>query len=170
VSSEDVESQLLAWVSEAMELRHGEAEDPDGRVGLPPFELGQDAAVSMIQRVRQRLDRVEELQSLARQALGRVMRLREQADFEASLKYDEAMANGKDRYREFTAADEKRADATLASLKERREAHKLKRVESQAKETLDVVGQCYWGLANLREDIHKMLSLQRSITSEEVQT
>lgn len=164
------EDQLIAWVSEAMELRHGIAGDAHGKVRLPPFELGQPAAVDMLGRVRIRLDRVEELQSLARQALGRVMRMKDEAEFELSLKYDEAMANNKNRFTDYTLGDEKRADAALASLTEKRKAHQMKRLESSSKETLDVITQCYWGLEKLREDIIQMLRIHRGITSEEVQT
>jgi len=167
----DVENELLAWASEALELRHGEADDPQGKVSLPEFELGQPAAVDMLARVRVRLDRVEELQSKARRAKGRVMRMREEADFEASLKYDEEMANGKNRWREYVTADEKRADAMLASLSEKRQAHQLKRLESVATETLDVIGQCYWGLGKLREDILQILRLHNNfLTTEETLT
>jgi hypothetical protein len=170
VSTEEIEGKLLGWVEEAMDLRHGEAHDPHGKVSLPAYELGQDAAVDMLQRVRQRLDRVEELQSMSRQALGRVLRLREQADFELSLKYDESIATNRNRYLEYQSADEKRADASLASLNEKRQQHQMKRLESHAKEALDVITQCYWGLANLREDILQMLRLHRGLTAEEVQT
>lgn len=168
--SEDVENHLLSWVSEAMELRHGAADDPNGVVSLPPFELGQPAAVDMLGRVRVRLDRVEELQSLARQALGRVLRLREEAKFELSLKYDESIAKNKNRFVDYQSAEEKRADAALASLDEKRKLHQMERLESHAKEALDVVTQCYWGLSNLREDILQMLKIHRGVTTEETQT
>ena len=168
--STEVEKQLVSWVEEALEARHGEYGDPDGRVSLPAYELGQPAAIDMLGRVRQRLDRVEELQSMARRAKGRVMRMREEAEFEASLKYDEAMATGAKRYQEYALGDEKRADASLASLTERRQAHAMKRAESFATEALDVVTQCYWGLEKLREDIIQMVRLTTYLTSEEVQT
>lgn len=170
MSTDQITDQLLGWVTEAMELRHGAAEDPEGRVSLPPFELGQPAAVDMLQRVRQRLDRVEELQSLARQGLGRVIRLREEAEYELSLKYDESIANSRNRFVEYQSADEKRADAALASITEKRNLHKIKKLESHAKEALDVIGQCYWGLSNLRTDIHQMLKLHQGLSAEEVQT
>lgn len=168
--SKEIEDSLLAWATEALELRHGEAGDEEGRVSLPPFELGYPAAVDMLQRVRQRLDRVEELQSKSRQVKGRVMRLREQAEFEASLAYDNAVATGAKRYQEYAMADEKKADAHLASLTEKREAHRMKRLESIAAETLDVVTQCYWGLEKLREDLLQMVRLTTYLTAEEVQT
>lgn len=166
----DVEAQLAGWTEEALELRHGEADDPLGRVRLPDYELGEHAFVDMLGRVRQRLDRVEELQSMARRAKGRVMRMRENAEFEASLKYDQAIATQDSRHRQYALGDEKRADAALASLTEKREAHRLKRVESFASEALDVIGQCYWGLEKLREDILQLLKIQRFITAEELQT
>lgn len=170
MSSENVEGQLLAWASEALELRHGEAGDASGRVKLPAFELGQPAAVDMLGRVRQRLDRVEELQSQSRQALGRVVRLREEAEYELSLKYDDAISNNRNRYVDFQSADEKRADAALKSLDQKRKLHQMKRLESHAREVLDVVTQCYWGLSNLREDLLQMLKIHTFVTAEELQT
>lgn len=169
--SEGVERDLLAWAEEALELRHGEADDPKGKVHLPSYELGLPASVEMLQRVRVRLDRVEELQSKSRQAKGRVMRLRENADFDAQLAYDQAMQiQGATRAREYVTGLEKNADASLASLEQKRAAHQLRRVESVATEVLDVIGQCYWGLEKLREDILQMMKLNQFITSEEVQT
>lgn len=169
--SENVEKDLLAWADEALELRHGEADDPKGAVRLPSFEAGLPAAIDMLQRVRVRLDRVEELQSKARQVKGRVMRLRENADFNAQIAYDNAMqTQGASRSREYVTGLEKNADASLASLEEKREAHKLRRLESVAVEVLDVVGHCYWGLEKLREDVLQMVRLNQFLTSEEVQT
>jgi hypothetical protein len=46
----------------------------------------------------------------------------------------------------------------------------MKRLESFATETLDVITQCYWGLEKLRDDILQMLRIQQFMTSEEVQT
>lgn len=170
-SENQIETNLLDWATEALELRHGEAEDPKGRISLPSYEAGQHAALDMLQRIRVRLDRVEELQSKARQVRGRVMRLRENADFEASIAYDMAMQDqGASRVRAYVTGAEKNADASLASLVEKREAHKLKRLESIAVEVLDVVGQCYWGLEKLREDVLQMVRITQFITSEEVQT
>lgn len=167
----NVEESLLAWAEEALDLRHGQANDPDGKVSLPPYEEGQPAAIDMLQRVRQRLDRVEELQSKARQARGRLMRHREAAEFEASIKYDEAMQKARQtRTQDFVTAAEKNADAALASIDEKRAAHQIKRTESLAVEVLDVVTQCYWGLEKLREDIIQMLKLHTFVTAEEVQT
>jgi len=168
--SENVEAQLLQWASEALELRHGDAGDTGGRVRLPAFELGQPAVVDMLGRVRQRLDRVEELQAQSRQALGRVVRLREEAEYELSLKYDDAISNNKNRYVDFQSADEKRADAALKSLEEKRKLHQMKRLESHAREVLDVVTQCYWGLSNLREDLLQMVNSHTFVTAEELQT
>lgn len=169
--SENIEKELLEWATEALELRHGEAGDSKGTVGLPSYEAGLPAAVDMLQRVRVRLDRVEELQSKARQAKGRVMRTRENADFEAQLAYDQAMQEqGNSRVRAYVTGAEKNADASLASLEQKRAAHQIRRIESIASEVLDVVGHCYWGLEKLREDILQMMRLTQFTTSEEVQT
>lgn len=169
--SGNVETELLGWAEEALELRHGEAGDPSGKVGLPAYELGADGAMRMLSRIRIRLDRVEELQSKARQARGRIMRTRENADFEAQIAYDTAMqTQGATRSKQYVTGQEKNADASLASLNEKRAAHQLRRLESVASEVLDVVGQCYWGLEKLREDVLQMMKLTQNLTSVEVQT
>lgn len=169
--SEKIERELLEWADEALELRHGEAGDPFGKVGLPAWELGVDGATNMLRRIRVRLDRVEELQSKARQARGRVMRLRENADFDAQIAYDEAMQRqGATRSREYVTGLEKNADASLASLEQKRAAHQLKRLESLAVEVFDVVTHCYWGLEKLREDVLQLMRLTQFVTAEEVQT
>jgi len=99
-----------------------------------------------------------------------VVRLREEAEYELSLKYDDAISNNKNRYVDFQSADEKRADAALKSLEEKRKLHQMKRLESHAREVLDVVTQCYWGLSNLREDLLQMLKIHTFVTAEELQT
>lgn len=169
--SKQIEEELLGWATEALELRHGVAGDPEGKVSLPPYQAGEYAAIDMLQRVRQRLDRVEELQSKARQAKGRIMRLREQADFDAQEAYAKTMDERRNAYvQEYVSAAEKDSAARLGSFNERRQAHQMKRLESFATETLDVLGQCYWGLEKLREDILQMLRLHTNLTAVEVQT
>lgn len=171
MSVEQIKKQLLEWAEEALELRHGESDDVKGKVGLPAFEAGQFVAVDMLQRVRVRLDRVEELQSKARQVKGRIARLREGAEFEANRAYAEAMQEqGARRIRDYVTAAEKNSDATLGSLQEKREAHQMKVTQSLADEVYDVVTQCYWGLEKLREDIFQMLKLHTSLSAVEVQT
>ena len=171
--SDQVRDTLQTWVEEALELRHGEAGDPDGKVGLPPYEAGQPASIEMLQRVRVRLDRIEELQSRARQAKGRVLRMRDEAEFEAALAYDTAMhQNRNTRIQDYVTAAEKNADASLASLEQKRRAHQIKLLESYSVEALDVITQCYWGLEKLREDILQMIRLLNNnyMTSVENQT
>lgn len=169
-----LEASLTAWVEEALNLRHGEAGDPLGKIGLPAYEAGQPAAIDMLQRVRVRLDRVEELQSMSRRAKARVIRARSQADFDAALAYDSAIQRqGATRAREYVIGDEKKADAALASLTEKRLAHQMRRAESFATEALDIVTDCYWGLEKLREDILQMIRLFNNagfLTSQESQT
>ena len=170
--SAEARNALEDWATEALELRHGASTDPKGKVGLPAYEVGQPAAIEMLQRVRVRLDRVEELQSKARQAKGRILRMKEAADFEAAVAYDQAMQNNRStRVQEFVTAAEKNADAMLASIEQKRAAHQIKLLESFASEALDVITQCYWGLEKLREDILQMIRLHNSfITTEETQT
>lgn len=162
---EGVEKTLIEWVTESLELRHGVAGDPGGRLELPPYEIGPDPVLDVLRRTRVRLDRVEELQSKARQAKGRIHRTRVNAEFQAKIAHDTAMQEqGARRTKSFVTADEKRADAFTASLEEQRVAHQLNRAESVADEAYDVIKNCYWGLDKIRTELLEMLRVHNSLT------
>lgn len=153
-----LEDQLLSWAAEAFELRHGEADDPDGKlVSVDPND-GIPAVNHMLLRVRQRSDRVEFLLGKVTQARYRIRRAREQAKFEAEVAYDTAAdTNAKARVREFVTREERHAEAALESLEQRREAHLAERRQSVADEAYEVVKQIDWQLSNMRTDLRASL-------------
>lgn len=166
-----LEASVIEWVEEALELRHGEAGDPLGKLELPPFESGRESVLATLRRTRVRLDRVEELQAKSRQAKGRISRLRSNAEFEASMKYDEAMQKrANTRMIDYVTADEKRADASLDTLAEKRALHQAKRLENVADEAYDIIKSCYWGLDKIRTELLEMLKVHESLVPVEAQT
>lgn len=168
---EGIEVTLIQWVAEALELRHGESGDSEGKIELPAYELGHEGVLDVIRRTRIRLDRVEELQAKARQAKGRITRARASAELEAKIAYDTAMQqNAAKRTQTFVTGAERNADATLDSLQLKRQAHQLSRMESVADESFDVIKGCYWGLDKIRSELLSMLQVQENLRAIETLT
>lgn len=158
----DVENQILAWVSEALELRHGTGGDPEGPIPLVTPTMGYAEVNKILYRVRTRSDRVDELLAKATQAKARTRRAQEEAKFNAEVKYDQAtQQNRASRSQEFTSSAERHADAALDSFEARRAAHQASRLVSVATEAFDVISQVHWQLSDIRKDLRATLhSLQ----------
>lgn len=158
----EVETRLVSWATEALDLRYGAAGDPKGRITLPEYVEGAGAFVDTLARVRIRLDRVSELRDKATQAKGRVSRAKAQAEFEAQRAFDEAMQRrGATRQGSYTTAAEKNADAALDSFVQKRLAHQAERLVSVASEAKTVIDNAYWGLSSIREEL---LTLYKNLT------
>lgn len=157
-----VEDALYSWVREALDLRHGAAGDPLGKLTQVDLAEGSQAVNAMLLRVRERSDRVDFLLSSATQAKGRTRRAQEQAQFEADLAYDTATQNrAARRTQDFTTGAERHADASLDSIEQKRMAHMSARLVSVAAEAFDVINQVHWQLDAIRKDLRSTLhSLQ----------
>lgn len=164
-----MEQQMVAWATEVIELRFGEAGDPEGRVSLPDYQEGALAVVASLSRVRQRLDRTEELQTKAMRARARLVRMQSEATFEFERAYDEAAVRRSAlRSQEYTSAKERNAEAALDSFQQKRAAHQTARLVAIAQEVEEQIRHCYWGLTKLREDHLSFLRNQQNLTAEEV--
>ncbi len=155
------EGLILAWVTEALELRHGTAGDPQGRLTA---ELAMDDPALLRQeliRVRARSDRVEYLLASATQAKARAKRAEDGAKFEAQRAYDEAARMNSARRVEFSSAAERNAEASLDSFDQRRQAHLAARLVSVATEAYDVINQCARQLSDMRSDLRAAINAQR---------
>jgi hypothetical protein len=150
---DSTESRILDLVKEALELRHGAALDPEGKIVVPPYEAGNPAARTVLIRVRQRLDRLEELSSTARQLHGRVSRARAAAAFEADTAWNRAARENASTARQYSSAAERAAESSLDSFEEKRRAHQAERLVSTTQESLDVIKDCLWGMRNIREEL-----------------
>ena len=156
---EGIEKSVMAWVTEALELRHGAAGDPDGPLAPVPREAGPEAIDAMLFRARQRSDRVDELLSKVTMAKARAKRAQEAATFQADIARDEALRkNSGGRRVEFATRDERNANAALDSLEERRTAHAAARLVSVTAEAYEVVNQVHWSLSGIRQDLRQQLS------------
>jgi len=153
-----LEANVVSWVEEALELRHGAAGDPDGPLGAGPEEDSPQAWMAYLTRIRVRSNRVDELLAKVTRAKGRAKRAQDQAQFSAELAYDEAMRdNAANRRAEFVTAKEKHADAALDSLEARRLAHHAARLVSVTAEAYEVVNQAHWQLEGIRKDARSTL-------------
>lgn len=155
---EGVEARVMEWVTEALELRHGEAGDPDGTLAGVLNCEGPDEALHGLRRVVARTDRVDNLLSKVTQAKARAKRAQEHAAFSADIAYDTAtQQNAARRTREFVTRDERKADAALDSLEQRRIAHHASRLVSITTEAYEVVRQVHWQLDGLRKDLRSSM-------------
>lgn len=151
-----IEESIYGWVREALELRHGTANDPEGRLNSDVSDIA--AVQHELIRTRQRADRVDELLSKVTQARGRLRRAEEQSKFDADLAYDTASrANSINRRAEFSSARERHADASLDSIEQKRLAHQAARFVSVAVEAFEVVNQVHWSLESIRKDLRGQL-------------
>jgi len=159
-----VEASVVAWVTEALELRHGPAEDPEGALNEAFSDLdvlNSREIVALMSRLRQRADRIDYLASLALRAKGRALRAQAEAKFAADQKYSEAMSNRSLTKREFTSGKELHANASLDSIDDRRLAHKAERLVSVTAEAYDVINQAGWQIQRMRDDLKEMLRTLR---------
>lgn len=149
----EMEERVLSWATEALDLRHGEAGDPDGRLGVPEDNADAQEVMYFLRRVRQRSDRVDALLAATTQAKARAKRAQEHAQFQADIAYDTAtQGNAARRTRDFVTREERKADAALDSLEQRRIAHFAARLVSVTAEAHEVVNQVHWQLDAIRKD------------------
>lgn len=152
----ELEQRVLAWVAEALDLRHGAAGDPKGRLRDSPE--GSPAEVTdLLLRVRARSDRVDELLSKVTLARGRAKRSKEEAAFSADRALMEATQQRAARRVEFSTGKEREADAKLDSFEERRIAHQGDRLVSVTQDAYEVINQVHWSLEAIRKDLRATL-------------
>ena len=140
-------------VTEALELRYGTADDPEGPVGLPPVESGLDVVLASLLRVRKRLDRVEELLSTLIRVRGRYRVSAEVIEAQYQQAWDDALTSDpRLQAREFVAPREKYAHADLAAFTQKRTLLKAKDSLAQIEDGVEQVRLAHKGLDSLRYD------------------
>lgn len=147
---------MLEWATEALELRHGAAGDPQGALRGAPQETAPEAR-DLLLRVRARADRVDELLSKITLARGRARRATEEAAFIADQALMEATQQRGAHRVEFSSAKEREASAKLDSFEQRRVAYQRARLVSVANDVHDVITQVHWQLDALRKDLRATL-------------
>lgn len=154
-----MESKMMSWVEEAMELRYGEAGDEEGILTPLREDASYDIVLHELYRVRKRSDRVEFLLSRVTQAKGRAGRILAQAKFEADNRKAQAMRDNASRRSavSFTSAQERDSEASLDSFEQLREAHIAGRLTDIAKECHEIISKMYWQLSDIRKDLRATL-------------
>lgn len=152
----EVEQQVLSWVKEALDLRHGPAGDPKGPIRGAPQETPAEVT-DLLLRVRARSDRVDELLSKVTLARGRARRAKEEAAFTADRVLMEATQSRAARRVEFSSGKEREAEAKLDAFEERRIAHQGDRLVSVTNDAYEVINQCHWQLDGIRKDLRAQL-------------
>lgn len=162
-----IEEQLEDWVNQVVELRFRSGGDPEGPLPEHPG-FSAEEIVHTLTRVRQRADRIEELLLRARRLKGRLAVQQTQAQLDAEIRRDEAFqTNRATRTMDFVTADERRADAALDSIQEKRAAHAAKRLATLADEAYHVIEKAHWGLSAYRQDLRSQLHAMQVISSQE---
>ncbi len=146
----------MSWVSEALELRHGEAGDKEGRLRDADPE-DPDDMMKLLRRVRARADRVDGLLATATRARGRARRAKTEAEFVAANELDKATTNRASRRQEFSSGREREAEAKLDTFEERRLAHQATRLVDITTEAYDVINQIHWQFDAMRKDLRASL-------------
>jgi hypothetical protein len=157
----DLEQTVLNWVEEAIELRFGDAGDPEGKLVLPDYTSTVADFSAVLLRVVTRADRVDELLAKVRQVKGRAARIQTEARFEAERALDQARSQEAGRRVEFSTGREREANASLASFTEKRKAHQAQRLVDLSNEAYDVINQAHWGLDAIRKDIRGIIRSQQ---------
>lgn len=149
-----LEVQLEAWTREAVELRHGEAGDPAGKLSVGTDETPAEA-LALLRRIRQRADRVDELLQATKRARGRARRALAEAAFTA----ENEIASGiqKQTRMEFQSHKEREVAAKLDAFETRRTEHQAIRLLDVANDAVDVINQMHWSLDALRKDVRSSM-------------
>lgn len=153
-----VEQRMTGWVDEALELRHGTAEDPDGALeGILYVESPGDLIHALV-RVRSRSDRVDGLLANVTRARGRLRRLQSNAKFEADRAYSEHAARGMANRADYSSAKERDSDAKLGSFEQQRVAHHAAQAVALADECYEVIRDISWQLNSMRTELRAVLN------------
>lgn len=154
---DQVGERVLAWVKEALELRHGAGGDPLGSIRDAPTDTIEEIQ-NLLLRVRARSDRVDELLNKSTQAKYRAKRAQQDAAFAAANAVDRATsARASKRQQEFESGRERMADANLEAFEERRIAHQAERLVSVTTEGYEVIHGIHWQLDAIRKDLRAHL-------------
>lgn len=156
VKEDEVAARLYALLNEAVELRFGTANDPEGELHIPAYEVGNpEQFIHVLVRARQRADRVEFLLNQAKKIRNALAMRKREADDAEQDRLDQALSQGKKV--EFKTRDETMAEARLQSFDERRAARLAARRAEVAHQVVEAINDIHWGLSGLRTDLREVL-------------
>lgn len=140
----ELEGQLAAWVTEALELRFG------GGVELPPSESTPAAVHASLLSVRSRLDRIDGIYIRVLRARGRCRRAAKTGRYLADDAWDVSVTG--QRRQDYQGPRERYAEASLSSFEQQRAARASETLLSHADDAYEAVRVAREGLNNLRAD------------------
>lgn len=154
--SEKVEEQVLAWVSESIDLRHSDGGDDEGPLKEVSIEDGLHAVAYELTRVRKRVDRVDFLRTQVAIVRTRLRKARAVAKFQADSKLMEATSHRNRTKLDFDSSAAVKAEAGLDAFEERRAAH-------EAEVLADVVEDSYWIIDKIAQELDSIRNDYRAI-------
>lgn len=155
--SEDFEEKILKFVQEVIELRHGDAEDPDGPLRIVSLEDGLRDVAYELQRTRRRIDRVDYLRDQVALIRSRLRKNKAIKDFQAEAKFSQAFSDRDRVKKEYASALSVKSNATLDSFDELRAAHEAKMQIDLVNESYEIIDRVGRQLDGIRNDLRTML-------------
>lgn len=152
-----IEQRMTGWVEEALELRHGKADDDEGDLRDALFAEGPRDVAHQLVRVRARSDRIDGLLANITRARGRLRRLQSNAKFEADRAYSEEAARGLASRVDYSSAKERDSNAKLGSFEQQRIAHHAAQAVALADECYEVIKDISYQLSSLRTELRAVL-------------
>ena len=154
-----VEEHVMKWAAEALDLRHGDAGDPDGPLGLLPVDATVHDMALYLHRLKTRVDRVDYLILQALQAKGKAARAYQGANFKYEKQFDEASnrVRSKKLFEDYSSGKERASEATLEVFDQKRLAYQADRLAKIATEAYDVIKEVKWQLEAMRKDVRASL-------------
>lgn len=157
MNDENIEKLVVSMVEEAMDLRHGEAGDEDGKLRVVSFDEGVRAVAYELQRVRVRSDRVDYLRDKTALIRSTLRKRKAETDFEAEAKFSQAISDRDSIKKEYASALSVKSKATLDSFDELRAAHESKKLIDLVNECYEIIDRCGRQLDGIRNDLRVQL-------------
>lgn len=166
VPFDKVETTVMEWANEAIDLAHHEAGDPDGRLEpLPPGSSVYEMQ-TLLYRIQVRASRVSELQMKSAQLKARAVKAKKGAAFAATRAFDEAMRNNQNRRVDvWTSKDERVSDASLDSFEQKRLAFQAEKLVDTTELAHSLVNNAHWFLEGLRRDVRASIQALQFVAS-----
>lgn len=157
----ELEDTVTNWLREVIDLRHGEAGDPDGKLKAVSIEDGLSTVAYELTRVRKRSDRIDYIRTQVSLVRSRLKAAKSSSDFQADAKFMEATSHRDRNKAEFASSLSVKANATLDSFEEKRAAHEATMQLELVSDAYYIIDQISRQMDSIRNDIRAILrSLQ----------
>lgn len=151
-----IESAVLAWVGEAIELRHGAAGDEEGKLRIVTIDDGVQAVMHELTRVRKRTDRLDYIRTQLALLRSKLKKARAEAKFLADSKLAETTTRSNRTKLDYDSAAAVKAEASLEAFEEQRAAH-------EAQVLFEIVEDSYWILDKITTEMDSIRTDLRAI-------